>query len=290
MDLPLLRRTYLTFAYMLKLFIAVFVERNRDKERQAAFDASAYSMDRLSTFAVCGSAAAMPLLGQPAVMNRLGTFMTGAFLSGEADLMEFRPFLPGNLKGGMISLGIGAVVYLLFVRRVLLRDGSYVDLWPEKLDLEEGLYRPLLTKFLPAFFGSLASVFGENRVLAPAGRTLTGIPEGRGEGALPAAAALFGENRILRPLSSGILLTASVLTKVLSGGVDGLVILLRMTLIREVPVHDAERRRAGRLFALREETRAAAEPILRNFTFALLMTCIGILMILGALIYCIAAA
>ena len=47
---------------------------------------------------------------------------------------------------------------------------------------------------------------------------------------------------------------------------------------------------AGRLFALREETRAAAEPILRNFTFALLMTCIGILMILGALIYCIAAA
>ena len=280
----------LTFAYMLKLFIAVFVERNRDKERQAAFDASAYSMDRLSTFAVCGSAAAMPLLGQPAVMNRLGTFMTGAFLSGEADLMEFRPFLPGNLKGGMISLGIGAVVYLLFVRRVLLRDGSYVDLWPEKLDLEEGLYRPLLTKFLPAFFGSLASVFGENRVLAPAGRTLTGIPEGRGEGALPAAAAMFGENRILTPLSSGILRTASVLTKVLSGGVDGLVILLRMTLIREVPVHDAERRRAGRLFALREETRAAAEPILRNFTFALLMTCIGILMILGALIYCIAAA
>ena len=54
--------------------------------------------------------------------------------------MEFRPFLPGNLKGGMISLGIGAAVYLLFVRRVLMRDGSYVDLWPEKLDLEEGLY------------------------------------------------------------------------------------------------------------------------------------------------------
>ena len=261
----------LTFAYMLKLFIAVFVERNRDKERQAAFDASAYSMD-------------------PAVMNRLGTFMTGAFLSGEADLMEFRPFLPGNLKGGMISLGIGAAVYLLFVRRVLLRDGRYVNLWPEKLDLEEGLYRPLLTKILPAFFGGLASVFGENRVLAPVGRTLTGIPEERGEGTLPAAAALFGENRILRPLSSWILLTASVLTKVLSGGVDGLVILLRMTLIREVPVHDAERRKAGRLFALREETRAAAEPILRNFTFALLMTCIGILMILGALIYCIAAA
>ena len=280
----------LTFAYMLKLFVAVFVERNRDKERQAAFDASAYSMDRLSASAVCGSAAAMPLLGQPAVMNRLGTFMTGAFLSGEADLMEFRPFLPGNLKGGMISLGIGAAVYLLFVRRVLLRDGRYVNLWPEKLDLEEGLYRPLLTKILPAFFGGLASVFGENRVLAPVGRTLTGIPEERGEGTLPAAAALFGENRILRPLSSWILLTASVLTKVLSGGVDGLVILLRMTLIREVPVHDAERRKAGRLFALREETRAAAEPILRNFTFALLMTCIGILMILGALIYCIAAA
>ena len=107
---------------------------------------------------------------------------------------------------------------------------------------------------------------------------------------LPGTAALFGENRILRPLASVILLTASVLMKILSDGVDGLVVLLRMTLIREVPVHGAEHRRAGRLFALREETRAAAEPILRNFTFALLMTCIGILMILGALIYCIAAA
>ncbi|MEI3338828.1 MAG: hypothetical protein V8R80_01765 [Eubacterium sp.] len=54
----------------------------------------------------------------------------------------------------MISIAIGAVLYLFVVRRVFLRknaDGTdrYVDLWPKKLDLEDLLYRPLLQTILP---------------------------------------------------------------------------------------------------------------------------------------------
>ena len=51
-------------------------------------------------------------------------------------------------------------------------------------------------------------------------------------------------------------------------------------------------RRAGvgqmsRRQMLREGTAEAVRPILRNFTFALLMTCLGILVILGVLLIAI---
>ncbi len=48
-------------------------------------------------------------------------------------------------------LAIGGAVYLLIVRRVLMRDGHYVNLWPGKLDLEELVYRPVLARFASPF-------------------------------------------------------------------------------------------------------------------------------------------
>jgi hypothetical protein len=43
----------------------------------------------------------------------------------------------------------------------------------------------------------------------------------------------------------------------------------------------------SRMRMLREGTAEAVRPILRNFTFALLMTCLGILVILGVLLIAI---
>lgn len=54
-----------------------------------------------------------------------------------------------NLKGACISLAIGAAVYLLVARGLLMRreaDGMvYLDRWPARLDLENLVYRPLLS-------------------------------------------------------------------------------------------------------------------------------------------------
>ena len=42
-----------------------------------------------------------------------------AFALGENEILEFAAFTPENLKGGAISLAIGAMVYLFVVRRLL---------------------------------------------------------------------------------------------------------------------------------------------------------------------------
>ena len=43
-----------------------------------------------------------------------------------------------NLKGGLISIGIGLIVYFFIIRKVFMKHGRYVELWPERMDLERG--------------------------------------------------------------------------------------------------------------------------------------------------------
>ncbi len=237
----------LTFAYMLKLFICIFVERNKDAARQARYDGDRHCMNAASTAAVFGSSILMVVLGQPYVSTRLAFLMTGF-----EEILHFKAFTWENLKGGLISLGIGALVYVFIVRRVLVREDSYVNLWPEKLDLEELVYRPLLTKYLPAVFGFVAE--------------------------------MFGENKILRPLCRFGLALATVLVRILEITLDGTILLLRKTILREKKVKGAESAHPGLLRTLSIELSGAAEPITSNFTFALMMTCIGIVIILCTII------
>lgn len=75
-----------------------------------------------------------------------------------------------NLKGACISLAIGAAVYLLVVRGLLMRreaDGMvYLDRWPARLDLENLVYRPLLSAL--TFVGALCARVPLRRRLAGA--------------------------------------------------------------------------------------------------------------------------
>ena len=68
---------------------------------------------------------------------------------------------------------------------------------------------------------------------------------------------------------------------------DSLILFLRNTALREKKVRTAGMGQMSRIRMLRESTAEAAAPILRNFTFALLMTCLGILAILGVLLIAI---
>ena len=87
----------------------------------------------------------MPLLGffPGVLMNGIAELGQG-FLHGGAPAHAIAYFSWTNLRGGLISLGIGAVVYFGFIRTVLMRGGQYINRWPAWLDLEDGLYRPLL--------------------------------------------------------------------------------------------------------------------------------------------------
>ena len=265
-----------TFAYMLKLFLCVFVEKNTDPGRQALFDSvKSPGMNGASALAVFGSSLWMLILGQPAVSTRLAFRMTGF-----EEILHFRAFTFENLKGSFISLTIGGLVYLFVVRRFLVRGGSYVNLWPEKLDLEESVYRPVLTRILPGIFGPLAALFGENRILKPLAVLF-------GEKVFPSLAALFGENRLLTPAARFVMLIASILVRAMEMGTDGLIVLLRRTVVKERKVRGKPRAHPGLFRTVYTELSGAARPITSNFTFALMMTCIGIIIILCAVIYAV---
>ena len=156
----------MTIAYMTKLYVCLFHERNA--ARQAEYDAKNKTYIRkASAAALLMSAAVMPLFGLfgSAFMTPLAE-RSMPFFGQEVLTHGIHYFSWENIKGALESLAIGAFLYFVVVRKLLMRtnkDGvrEYVDLWPAKLDLENLVYRPLLgflTKVLSAIVGFIASV------------------------------------------------------------------------------------------------------------------------------------
>ena len=149
----------LTLAYMLKLFIAIFVEKGDGEEKEKKS-----SMTVLSGIAVCGSAVLLPVLGltPDLIFAKIGHLAEAflcpeAFISGETHAIHWLSF--ENLKGAAISVAIGAVVYIVIVRGLLMKKENgrsvYVNRIPKWLDLEDSVYRPVVLVTLPfvlAFF------------------------------------------------------------------------------------------------------------------------------------------
>ena len=156
----------LTVAYMTKLFAAIFVEENENKEIQRKYDQMKQYMNRESAFALAGSALILLIWGlfPHGIMDRVAAFGQSLMHLEEAG-HTVAYFSGTNLSGALISIVIGAVVYLLFIRRVLMkRQGkkktlSYVNIWPAWLDLENLICRPVLLQFLPFVCGIVCRVF-----------------------------------------------------------------------------------------------------------------------------------
>lgn len=143
----------MTLAYMTKLYVAVFVEQNADKQEQKRFDGMKRYLSPLSAFAIGGSAVILPILGllPNLVTDRIADLGHG-FMHLEGEVHQVAYFSLENLKGGLISIAIGIMLYgLIRLGTMGRRDGvrEYKDCWPKWLDLEELMYRPLLLKILP---------------------------------------------------------------------------------------------------------------------------------------------
>lgn len=164
----------LTLAYMCKLFVAVFLEKNNDAVVQKSYEERKNYMTKCSAFALTVSAVLIPVMGilPYATMNRIAD-MGQSFMGHVHMEHEVHYFTWTNLKGSVISILIGAVVYFVVVRGFMMEkqtDGTtkYVNRWPEKLDLEEVLYRPLLLKIVPtvgSFVAGLFDVFTDGLVV-----------------------------------------------------------------------------------------------------------------------------
>ena len=179
----------LTVAYMTKLYVALFVEKNTDAAVQEKYDTlNGKYMNKVSAAALTISASLLPLMGffPYAVMDRLSQMGQG-FMNVEEMELAVSYFSLTNLKGAAISLVIGAVVYAVVVRLWMMRPvettrtantvknpedtkestpkgqdrnprRKYVNRWNSYLDLEDRLYRPLLLQVLPFLCGMVCRV------------------------------------------------------------------------------------------------------------------------------------
>ena len=261
----------MTLAYMTKLYVCIFLEKN--PSRQEEFDGMKGYMSPMSTLAVMLPALLLPLLGLTAnwSMNAIADIGTDFFHCGP--LHHAVHYLsPENLKGAVISIVIGMGLYFLFIRKFLMKDGKYVDRWPEKLDLENLLYRPLLLKWLPGVFGKISALFGENKLTAPLAKItlrISGIL-GRVFCDLPDALVLLLAKTVYHPTpeSSDDKVYASMAYRL---GKD----------IDILAIHQGKEQEGGRHYAhlvyrSLETIRKTTARITGNLSFALLMLCAAI--------------
>ncbi len=154
----------LTVAYMTKLYVVLFVEKNPDSAVQEKFDSLRGNyMNKLSAAALTISAVLLPVMGffPNQVMNSIADLGQG-FMQLEKKAGTAQWFSLESLKGAGISLLTGAVIYLVIVRLWLMKKEEgrrvYVNRWHRYLDLENVIYRPVLLKGLPFVFGVLCRV------------------------------------------------------------------------------------------------------------------------------------
>ena len=278
----------MTVAYMTKLFVAVFVEKNAVRQKQ--FDEMTRYWNEESRAAVTVSALLLLPMGlfPGAVMDKLAD-LGQAFLHGESPAHPVRYFSVGNLKGSMISIAIGVVIYFGFIRTVLMeRDETgrkvYVDRWPAWLDLEQLLYRPVLLRFLPWLFGGICRILDEY-LLGPAVRGFMAVT------------GFFC--RLLDQLADSVILLARKTTHRQTGihrekpigdhlayslghFLDGCIHIANGTFLRKHPIQKSYVRG---LVEFEEETIRTNRIITGSLSFALLLVCVGLLFVLIYLLF-----
>lgn len=144
----------LTIAYMCKLFVAVFVEKNKDEKVQEKYDMKTCYMRIPTTVALSISASLFLVMGvlPHQTMDKL-SYKAQAFMGVMHLGHEVHYFTWTNLKGSFISIGIGIVLYIVVVRLWMMKKGEYVNRWSSYLDLEDYVYRPMLLKVIPGVCG-----------------------------------------------------------------------------------------------------------------------------------------
>ncbi len=136
----------ITIAYMAKLFVCLFIEKNKDADLQRKYDEKKDYLSLVSKIVILSSSAilvvigALPNLVTVEVINSATDFFNVHHLLAN----DFKFFSLANLKGSFISIGIGIIVYFVINRLLLMKNGDYINILSPKIDLEEKVYTPLL--------------------------------------------------------------------------------------------------------------------------------------------------
>ena len=273
----------LTAAYMTKLFVCLFLEKGEGERAEKK------SFRFLSAAVLIVSALILPALGLlPRWTLERAAEASLPFLNASAPEHAIAYFSGENLQGAAISLAIGAAVYFGVVRTWLMRrDESgrrvYVDRWPAWLDLEKGLYRPMLEKVLPAVGGFCATIgdrFFETalaRVLKPVAYFLTrAADEAADSGALLMMDTVFRRPEPKKPVAVG-----SHFTYRLGTILNACARALNRTILRGRPIKADF---VAVLAASRDETSDVLRRVTRSVSFGLLLLCVCMYVIFAYLL------
>ncbi|MCD8082763.1 MAG: sodium:proton antiporter [Clostridiales bacterium] len=265
----------LTVAYMTKLFTAVFIEKNEDPARQQRYDGQAAYRNVECVFALGGSAAVLLCWGlfPHTLMDRVAALGQGLMgLSEFGHVVNY--FSLTNLSGGLVSITIGALVYLLVIRRFLMKEGAYVNRWPSWLDLENRLYRPVLMEFIPLLSGACCYVLDVLtdqivRMLIPVGAVCTRVLDSLADGLVVSLRrSIYRDSPLPHERTEGNLFTDCV-----GDLMNGLQSLANRIWRRSRPTDVDYRHRAAVRY---EELRESELIIGRSLSFGLMLAGVGL--------------
>lgn len=251
----------LTLAYMLKLFIAIFVEKGAGEEKEKKS-----SMTILSGIAVCGSAVLLPVLGltPDLIFAKIGHaaeeffcpdyFCMTMTLNEEVHRIQWLSL--ENLKGAAVSVTIGVAVYVFIVRILLMKKENgrrvYVNRIPKWFDLEESVYRPVVLVALPfvlAFFSRICDTLIDG---------IAGVLK----------ATVFAPRKHKMSIWVG-----SKVTHMFGTAMDGIVSVLNKTIFRNHPITKS----FVSVFAVSElEARQTFSLVTGSVSFGLLLAAMGL--------------
>lgn len=256
----------MTLAYMTKLYVALFVEKNSSVKEQKRFDGMRKYMNPISAFAIVGSSAILPVLGflPHLVTDKIADLGQG-FMNFNGEIHAVSYFSFENLKGGLISIGIGAALYWC-IRKFLMAEKQgireYRNCWPDWLDMEGLIYRPLLLTALPF----LARVFC---------RIFDSLVDGI---VVLLRKTIYRDRKIPHELPEG-----SEFTHLLGEALDWLRNKKRRILRRPAPEHEVSFEH--RLAMQREKIMETNTIIQRSLSFGLLLFYVGLVFTLIYLLY-----
>ena len=171
----------LTLAYMTRLFYILFVAPKPEHQHQK--HGRYMGAGTAAVLAVGG--AAMPLLGLTPhrTMDRIAAFALPFFRCHPME-HAVHYFSLTNLKGAAISITIGVLVFLVVGMKLLtVRENGaerYKNIWPQKLDLEDLIYRPFLKLLaaVGALFARLIELPGKWIVNGKGGKWIVALGTG----------------------------------------------------------------------------------------------------------------
>ena len=138
-------------------------------------------MGGLTALVLVVGGALMPVLGLTAhsTMDKIAEYAVHFFHRHAMD-HAVHYFAWINLKGAVISISVGLAVFflvgMLWLTKKKNDEEEYINVWPQKLDLDDYAYRPALKAlaFVGAIFARCVETIGAILVMGPVNLIFTG--------------------------------------------------------------------------------------------------------------------